>query len=205
MAGEAPILKTLTIDNDTGRVRDIRPDENAKSMWDEMGKNITDYRWQSSNGQFFEDIPRSLLYTEADALEESILFPENTLDGKVSKRFNTVENDLTKFEDGRLQKKMLARFVGDLDTDDEVPSDIELLLSARINSMSQNGDQYVTEYDTEDDTEDEDGEDNSDSWEDASTSSSDIEPELSSRSTPKIEQQQNHKRYVFCFFRDFPQ
>ena len=75
--------------------------------------------WKSTDGQVSDEMPNHLLYTEADALEEKILFPEDSTGDSRMKRFRGIENDLTRFESGQLQEDALQKFVHDVDTDEE--------------------------------------------------------------------------------------
>ena len=118
-------MKTLTIECETGRVRDIVKGEEIASIWDDMSKGPTAFRWISSTGESSVEVPRSLAYTEADALEDAILFPQDSSKGNDSRRFKSIENELTRFEEGQIDTSTLARFIGGIDTDEEIPSDVE--------------------------------------------------------------------------------
>lgn len=83
----ASVLKTLTKDIRTHRPRDIKPGEDGvNSIYDDIHHEGTQFffgRIESLKGHDFEKsiseankFPRSLLYNEADALEDEILFPE---------------------------------------------------------------------------------------------------------------------------------
>lgn len=91
----APVLKTLCKDEVTKRVRDIKPGENVKSIYDEIhGPDIKFYYGAVDNAfapdapalqrarKIFEEdnkFPRNLFYNKVDELEDEILFPEERL------------------------------------------------------------------------------------------------------------------------------
>ncbi|MCJ1393917.1 hypothetical protein MMC18_006793 [Xylographa bjoerkii] len=71
----APVLKTITRDRDSQRVRKFKAEESVLSLYDEIHDERTSF--------VFGDIartdaqpPKNLFYNEADALEDRILFPE---------------------------------------------------------------------------------------------------------------------------------
>ncbi|KAL2061188.1 hypothetical protein VTL71DRAFT_7461 [Oculimacula yallundae] len=87
----APILKTLHTDRTTNRVRDIKPGEDVESIYDAINHDGTkffygklkdgtsthpDHIYESANV-----FPRNLMYNEADAIEDAILFPEELAEG----------------------------------------------------------------------------------------------------------------------------
>lgn len=89
----AHILKTLTRDKETHRVRELKSgDDTVTSIYDDIhhegtsffyGKleTLNSHEVKRAPGQ--STIPRRLFYTEADALEDEILFPEeNSSDGQ---------------------------------------------------------------------------------------------------------------------------
>jgi hypothetical protein len=89
----AHILKTLTRDKETNRVRDLKPgDDTSPSVYDDIHHEGTSFfygKLESLNSHIVKrapdqsKIPRRLFYTETDALEDEILFPEEySSDGK---------------------------------------------------------------------------------------------------------------------------
>lgn len=120
---EAPILKTLTVD-DSHWVRDIRKDETVQSIWDVMSSDTATFIWGNADGHETNEMPKSLIYTEADALEDAVLFPLDADPTKISRRYRSVDNALAKMESGRARDQIVARFVGDFDTDEEVPQEL---------------------------------------------------------------------------------
>lgn len=115
----APILKTITYDGDSYHVRDVRKDENAETIWDSMVSDESSFQFITPDGDVSQEVPKYLMYTEADALEDGVLFPEETSGSSARKRYRGVENRLTKFESGSLRKFAVDFFVRDGDTDDE--------------------------------------------------------------------------------------
>ena len=110
-----PILETLTKDPTTDRVRSIRPGEKVEAIWDSIKPGKT-FSWTPATGAV-EDTDREMFkYTEADALEDEWLFPEEKL--------GTLKNNLFKKKMNPIEKLMskppvnLRKFVNDLDTDD---------------------------------------------------------------------------------------
>lgn len=83
-----PILKTLTTDKVTNRVRDIKPGEEVMSIFDDINHEGTKFFYGKMDPvddtgmtvqRVFEEpnkFPRNLFYNDADALEDEILFPE---------------------------------------------------------------------------------------------------------------------------------
>ncbi|MCJ1377759.1 hypothetical protein MMC17_000855 [Xylographa soralifera] len=71
----APVLKTITRDRESQRVRKFKPDEGVVSLYDEIHDERTKF--------IFGDVartdaqpPQDIFYNEADALEDQVLFPE---------------------------------------------------------------------------------------------------------------------------------
>ncbi|KAJ9616708.1 hypothetical protein H2200_000427 [Cladophialophora chaetospira] len=111
----APILKTLTRDGDAWRTQDLQEGENAPTVWDEMMDDPR-FEWRTPDGDVSKEIPKNLVYTEADALEEEILFPGD-MEGK--KRFKPIKNRLTEFESGRMIDSVMRHFVTARDISDK--------------------------------------------------------------------------------------
>src|SRR5271154_5747749 len=61
------VLKTITREDKTHRVRDIKPGEVVESIWDQM-----------TDPQAKPEAPHYLLYNESDVLEDAVLFPEES-------------------------------------------------------------------------------------------------------------------------------
>ncbi|KAL6720831.1 hypothetical protein ACLMJK_002756 [Lecanora helva] len=156
----APILKTITHDRETFRTRDIKPGEDETSLWDvlQRGKPIVfdpnhqPTQFRDGDGQATEELPKRLFYTEADKLEDALLFPEE-LAGAQKALYSGKNSDLESFADGGIA---WDRFVQDLDTDEDTSE-----------SESSNGVDEDDDGDEEvDGDDDDDGDD--DQWEDES-------------------------------------
>ncbi|KAK0102680.1 hypothetical protein ONS95_006282 [Cadophora gregata] len=90
----APILKTLYSDKITHRVRDIKPGENAMSIYDDINQAETKFFYSKIEDDADMEVrrvydepdvfPPNLLYNEADVLEDAILFPEELAADKLS-------------------------------------------------------------------------------------------------------------------------
>ncbi|KAI9736221.1 MAG: hypothetical protein M1834_001107 [Cirrosporium novae-zelandiae] len=92
----APILKTLTRESSNHRVREIKPGEEARSIYDVFHSEDTTTRVWNDKGEILES-PKYWFYAEADALEDAVLFPEEQL-GDKSALFKKNSNALLDFE-----------------------------------------------------------------------------------------------------------
>ncbi|KAI1112839.1 hypothetical protein F5Y14DRAFT_244471 [Nemania sp. NC0429] len=105
---QEPFLRTLTRNKETQRVRLIKPGEQVKSLWDEvqepdkffivsdMLKNTT--RTVDSDG-LVNSSPH-IFYSEANAAEDAILFPDELTSPNRNVPFKEVSNAITRLEDG---------------------------------------------------------------------------------------------------------
>ena len=108
-----PILKTLARDPVTFRTRDAK--EGEDTLWDLIQRGSSVYV-DVETQTIAEDQHEELFYSEADALEDLILFPD-----EANALFKPNANALQKIE-GRVPN--MLRFIQDLDTDEETnPSD----------------------------------------------------------------------------------
>lgn len=114
-----PILKTLTKDPLTERVRSIKPDENVESIWDSLDQNARAWSWSPQGGFEKEGFEDSYKYTEADEIEDAILFPLENTGLLPNDLYHHVPNAMEMFENEPLD---IRRFAADLDTDDEPES-----------------------------------------------------------------------------------
>lgn len=114
-----PILKTLTKDPGTERVRSIKPDEKVESIWDGLDKNARAWSFSPNDGATKEGLDDSYKYTEADQLEDAILFPLESTGLLPNELYRHVPSAMEMFETGTID---IHKFAGDLDTDDEVQS-----------------------------------------------------------------------------------
>ncbi|XPS80532.1 hypothetical protein M3J09_012484 [Ascochyta lentis] len=115
----APILKTLTKDPTTERVRSIKPDEKVESIWDGLDQNARAWSWSPQGGFEKEGFEDSYKYTEADELEDAILFPLEDTGLLPNDLYRHIPNAMEMFEKDPLD---IRRFAADLDTDDELDS-----------------------------------------------------------------------------------
>ena len=102
----APILSTITRDKKTQRARDIRPDEQVQSIFDEISEGevrVGSVNVHNMAGDFTHNDPRVLrkiIYNEADALEDAVLFPDELVSGEANGKFEQISSSLLKFEHG---------------------------------------------------------------------------------------------------------
>ena len=114
----APILKTLTRDQRSYRVREIKPDEDAESIYDEIHHEGTRFLLRGPDMQVLEKPPKFLFYDDADALEDRVLFPEEYLGEEHGLAIGADMNQMEKLE---YEAPDFDRFVHDLDSDEDVP------------------------------------------------------------------------------------
>jgi hypothetical protein len=116
------ILKTITRENKTHRVRDIKPGEVVESIWDQ----ITDPRAKSmsigTNDELKPEAHHYLLYNESDALEDAVLFPEESQKAENAVIPHQSTQALHAFE---REGPSIVKFIFDLDTDDEVDGEAD--------------------------------------------------------------------------------
>lgn len=110
----APIMKTIHRDPDTFRPRDAKAGE--ETLWDLVQRSKSQFI-DTETQTVAEDQLEYLFYSEADALEDYILFPDEHLEGDTVYRPHA--NALEKL--ARKGPNML-RFIQDLDTDEETDS-----------------------------------------------------------------------------------
>lgn len=110
----APIMKTIHRDPDTFRPRDAKAGE--KTLWDLVQRSKSQFI-DTKTQSVAEDQLEYLFYSEADALEDYILFPDEHLEGDIVYRPHV--NALEKLA-GKAPN--MLRFIQDLDTDEETDS-----------------------------------------------------------------------------------
>jgi hypothetical protein len=108
------ILETITRDPVTGRVRSIKPDEQVESMWDGLDKTARAYS-VSDGVEVGEGFEASYAYTEADEIEDALLFPLEAT-GQMSD--NLFRNELSAMEVFEKETIDINRLADDLDTDE---------------------------------------------------------------------------------------
>ncbi|KAJ8107718.1 hypothetical protein OPT61_g8673 [Boeremia exigua] len=114
-----PILKTLTKDPVTERMRSIKPGEEVESIWDGLDKTASAWSWSPQVGFDKEGILDSYKYTEADELEDAILFPLENTGLLPNDLYYHVPSAMEMFETQPLD---MRKFAADLDTDEEMES-----------------------------------------------------------------------------------
>jgi len=120
----APVLKTITRDKETHRARDIKPGEDVMSIYDEIHSKSTRFMFRDINklgdfrGEANDEPPRDYFYTEADALEDQVLFPDEHEEHPSKVPFRELTNALHKFEH---EGPSFDRFIFELDSDEELP------------------------------------------------------------------------------------
>lgn len=153
----APILKTVTRDPKSHRIREIKPGDEAESIYDVIHHPGTQFKIFNEDRQVLEKTPRYLFYNDADALEDKVLFPEETHGPADDKEIGGALNNLVALEE---QGPDINRFVFDLDTDEEFP---------HRNFGRKEGESSEEEDDEDDDQDndhDDDDDDDPDDWED---------------------------------------
>lgn len=119
----APILRTITRDKVTQRAGDIKPGEEVQSIFDQLSsmKVVAGaINPRDPNDALKENDPRLLrkiLYNEADAFEDAVLFPDELVTGEVDGAFEQVTNNLNIFEK---QGPSLARWVVGAEFDEDL-------------------------------------------------------------------------------------
>jgi hypothetical protein len=119
----APILSTITRDKVTLRARDIKPNESVESIFDEITAGevrVGSVTPGDRTGQYLQSDPealRKVLYTEADALEDAVLFPDELVNGEASGIFEKITSSLLKYEEGG---PSLARWAVGAEFDEEM-------------------------------------------------------------------------------------
>lgn len=159
----APILKTVTWDSASRRVREIKTGEDVDSIYDVIHHPGTTFKLLNQDREVLESTPRYLFYNDVDALEDQYLFPEETNGPSDDVAVGiALRNRIVALDE---QGPDINRFILDLDTDEEVPDQ---------KSGSEREDSFEDDEDGEDD--EDDLEDQSDGgWEDKSEEDGDEE------------------------------
>lgn len=131
------ILQTITRDPETERVRSIKPGEEVTNMWDGLDKTARAFNWSpGETTDMDEGFDPSYTYTEADEIEDALLFPLEA-SGKMAD--NLFRNDPSAMEIFEKETIDVRKFAADLDTDDE-PTD---------SGEDSDDDIYSEDYDSE--------------------------------------------------------
>ena len=152
----APVLETLTRDAESFRVREIRANEDAvKSIFDEINSGNTIFKLFNERRQPLEKVPKDLFYNEADALEDKVLFAEEDMGpGLGLLAGNDMNKKLNKLE---TEGPDMERFIYDLDTDEELPEDVDFEHTCGDSGdSSENADDWEDGDDDDDDDDDDD-------------------------------------------------
>jgi hypothetical protein len=120
----APILKTIIKDPKTERVRTIKPGEEDKSIWANLSTTARAVQWSPTTGEALEGLDDSYKWTEADEIEDAILFPEELTGQMKDNLFKESPSVMDMFE--RKPMFNLRKFAKDADTGDEYSTDSEL-------------------------------------------------------------------------------
>jgi hypothetical protein len=115
--GVRHILQTLTHDPETKRVRSIKPDEKVTSMWDNIGKTAKAWTVNPSVSSEVTEIDTPIYgYTDADEIEDALLFPHEASGEMKDNLFGDNPSAMDDFENGFFNPDAFAE---DLDTDEE--------------------------------------------------------------------------------------
>lgn len=148
----APIFETITIEKETSRVRTIKRGEKVQSMWDHVQANARAFQFSSRNKSsqgLKEGFDQTFVYTEADEIEDSILFPEEGTGEMKDNVFRANHSLLEMFE--KKPTIDLRRFARDLDSDEELSENDSLNDSEDEEAVDDDGDEaWETETDEED-------------------------------------------------------
>ncbi|KAL1606580.1 hypothetical protein SLS60_003985 [Paraconiothyrium brasiliense] len=152
----APIFESITIEKGTSRVRSIKPGEEVQSMWDFLRANAHAFRYNPGNKDpqtMNEGIDQTFVYTEADEIEDSILFPEEGTGEMKDNVFRANPSLLEMFE--KKPTIDLRRFARDLDSDEELSEDDSLWSddASGVDALDDDGDE---DWETDEDKSDED-------------------------------------------------
>ena len=116
------VLKTITREEKTHRVRDIKPGEVVESIWDQIADPRAKFLFIGSNTELRPEAHHYLLYNESDALEDAVLFPEESQKAENAMIPHQSTQALHAFEH---EGPSMVKFIFDLDTDDEVDGEAD--------------------------------------------------------------------------------
>jgi hypothetical protein len=118
----AHVLKTITREEKTHRVRDIKPGEVVESIWDQMTSPPAQSTSSDTNNKLPPGAHHYLLYNESDALEDAVLFPEESQKAEDAMIPHQSAHAVHAFEN---EGPSIVKFIFDLDTDDEVDGEAD--------------------------------------------------------------------------------
>jgi hypothetical protein len=116
------VLKTITREEKTLRVRDIKPGEVVESIWDQVTNPGAESVSTGTNDELQPEAHRYLLYNESDALEDAVLFPEESQKAGNAMIPHQSTQAVHAFEH---EGPSIVKFIFDLDTDDEVDGEAD--------------------------------------------------------------------------------
>ena len=111
------VLKTITRERKTHRVRDIKPGEVVESIWDQITNPRVEFIFTDTHNELQPEAYHHLLYNESDALEDAVLFPEESQKAEDAMIPHQSTQALHAFEN---EGPSIVKYIFDLDTDDEV-------------------------------------------------------------------------------------
>jgi len=122
-----PVIKTLTRERDTFRLREIKPGEDVMSLWDDLHHPGSSMEYGVGPDRQRQSNPpdSNVFYNEVDELEDAWLFPDDAGANVSASQLSKDMNEITTFERSGPSERMFKRFVNDLDTDEELDSDRE--------------------------------------------------------------------------------
>ena len=144
----APVLKTVTRDEKTGQLRGLKPNDNARSVFDKMISEDTQFVCYNAEGEEIANNKaiEGYWWSKADQLESEILFPESADDAEV----RTYANQMAFFESREGFHSQLERFTHDLQSDEELTdcdsSDSLALTDGQITSTETEGGEPAEDY-----------------------------------------------------------
>lgn len=163
-----PVLDTITRDPITKRARDLRPGSDEESIFQRLtgskaqhmfGNAFKTHSADDLNETLDPKLAYSLFYNEADALEDSILFPDEFNPSGLNPGIPEFVSKISRFE---TEGPEIRRFMYDLDIDEDLPDD----LSGEEEELNSTGDSQEYVLDSELDADHDDWEDDEDDWED---------------------------------------
>jgi hypothetical protein len=142
------IFQTVTEDADTGRIRSIRPGEQVETFADMLDKNtdaMSDGAGAVPGTQEADDMFGLRYITEADEVEDAILFPTSANDD-IPNRTHRYKTAVEKFQMGKLRMWKIGY---DLSTDEESSGSDSASASASASESESesDGDQAMVQTD----------------------------------------------------------
>ncbi|KAK4187166.1 hypothetical protein QBC35DRAFT_385541 [Podospora australis] len=146
-----PILQTLMRESDTKRVRQIRPGEDVKSLYDELsGPNAqfwirtTDGKMINTSEEVAPGMSPYLYYNDTDAAEDAILFEEELEGVPQNMPFVEITNPVQQLEASRMPLSLLNHTTGKLL--DSMPPELERMLGLNKKEAAQDEDKANNPY-----------------------------------------------------------